>query len=742
MDKQEQTNPAQSQKKRFFFLKNRKSPWVITGVCVSLITAIIFTCFYPFFEKEANMIYSSNNIESVNNIEYLYQNCFILYRDLYNRLNSSNKGYEELYLQPAEGFVAAQNEEVVEIFYSLQDFFERIENDFFKLNALYDYVIEDTRTGVYISNLPTNSIDFNEQSFYVSFLFDENGNVSVGADIQGNDVTKIRKNANQVIRDTRDTIDNFLQDNFSYTEYQKHPEAQLPMNCKVTFCMQHAEGDEAFPAEYDYLFSDFDKAYAYQMSHCGVVYLLLLFAVALLGFFVPERLVAKPWNTHKICRPAIEILFLFGCIVSAFGNFAIDLASQVQGGDLISHIASVLPQKTLAIMIAYGINLLGLALLYFGGWYIGICVREIRENGFKAYFKKRCAFYQIFPYCRKKFEKIYDMVSHFDLTQDAKKTLLKVVLINAVIVFLISSFWVGGFMIAVVYSVVLYIILRKYISDLQKKYRVLLEAINQIAEGNLNVTISEDLGVFEPFRPQLVRIQSGFKKAVDEEVKSQRMKSELITNVSHDLKTPLTAIITYVNLLKEQDITEEQRKEYLDTLEKKSMRLKVLIEDLFDVSKANSGNATLNYMDVDIINLLKQVELEMTDKLKNANLDIRMNLPEQKVIISLDSQKTYRIYENLFVNISKYALQGTRVYVSAVLKEDSIEITLKNIAAEEICVEPEELTERFVRGDVSRNTEGSGLGLAIARSFTELQGGSFSIQVDGDLFKVTTIWKL
>ena len=225
-------------------------------------------------------------------------------------------------------------------------------------------------------------------------------------------------------------------------------------------------------------------------------------------------------------------------------------------------------------------------------------------------------------------------------------------------------------------------------------------------------------------------------------MKSQRMKSELITNVSHDLKTPLTAIITYVKLLQEPGVTEEQRKEYLETLDRKSLRLKALIEDLFEVSKANSQNITLDIRDVDIVSMVKQVEFEMEDKLADAGLDVRMSMPEEKVIVPLDSQKTFRIFENLFGNIAKYALPGTRVYVNGFTAKDEVTIILKNITAQELSVSGEELTERFVRGDASRNTEGSGLGLAIAKSFTEIQGGKFRIELDGDLFKVVLNWKV
>ena len=222
---------------------------------------------------------------------------------------------------------------------------------------------------------------------------------------------------------------------------------------------------------------------------------------------------------------------------------------------------------------------------------------------------------------------------------------------------------------------------------------------------------------------------------------SEQRKNDLVVYLAHDLKTPLTAIITYINLLKEGGLTEQQRREYIATLERKSLRLKSLIEDLFEFSKASSHNITLNIMDVDIMNLIKQVAFEMSDKLGETGLDVRMNLTEEKVILPLDSQKTYRIYENLFGNIAKYALPGTRVYVNGFRIDDMVVITLKNISAQEITVDSSELTERFVRGDASRNTEGSGLGLAIAKSFTELQGGLLELEVDGDLFKIILMWK-
>ena len=198
----------------------------------------------------------------------------------------------------------------------------------------------------------------------------------------------------------------------------------------------------------------------------------------------------------------------------------------------------------------------------------------------------------------------------------------------------------------------------------------------------------------------------------------------------------MTAIITYIELLKEENITEEQQKEYLQTLERKSHRLKVLIEDLFEVSKADSRNITLNLTDIDLCNLIRQAYLEYCDRAEELGLDFRFQMPEKKVILKLDSQKTYRVFDNLYTNILKYAMPHSRVYVNVEQQESIIHIEMKNMSANELNIRPEELTERFVRGDSSRNTEGSGLGLAIAQSFVELQGGRLWINIDGDLYKV------
>ena len=371
-----------------------------------------------------------------------------------------------------------------------------------------------------------------------------------------------------------------------------------------------------------------------------------------------------------------------------------------------------------------------------------VCIYPVFSVGLKEYIRQYSFIYQIFPWIRKKWNQFTDEVNHIDFSDKTTKTILKIVGINFLVLAVLMCMWMFGIVGLVIYSLVLFYLMKKYYDRIKKDYDVLMRGVQRIAEGDLDTMITEDIGVFEPFKEQLTEIRTGFKKAVDEEVKSQRMKTELITNVSHDLKTPLTAITTYVELLKKEDITEEERKSYIETLEKKSLRLKVLIEDLFEVSKATTNNITLNLMDVDVVNLMKQVSVEHADKFEQMGFQLRWNVPEEKVILPLDNQKTYRIFENLFVNIQKYAMPNSRVYIDVEKTEGNVAITMRNMSAVELHTSGDELTERFVRGDASRNTEGSGLGLAIARSFTEAQKGSLHIAVDGDLFKVVILWKI
>lgn len=210
----------------------------------------------------------------------------------------------------------------------------------------------------------------------------------------------------------------------------------------------------------------------------------------------------------------------------------------------------------------------------------------------------------------------------------------------------------------------------------------------------------------------------------------------MITNVSHDLKTPLTSIITYVDLLQVDDLDEKKQKQYLNTLVVKTDRLKTLVEDLFEVSKAATGSMTMDLMEVDVVTLMKQTLLGLEDLLVELGLILKEGYPEEPVKLMLDGGRMHRVFENLIINRVKYAMPGTRAYIDIIDGKSQVDIILRNISAHELERDMKDLAERFVRGDEARNTEGSGLGLAIAKSFVELQNGTFEIAVDGDLFKV------
>ena len=276
------------------------------------------------------------------------------------------------------------------------------------------------------------------------------------------------------------------------------------------------------------------------------------------------------------------------------------------------------------------------------------------------------------------------------------------------------------------------------ITDHLKQLKKIRDMINHIYDGKTDFLLNEEefKGNLRNVAKYLNDIAGGFSNAIEENLKSERMKTELITNVSHDLKTPLTSIINYVDLLKAENIENEKAKEYIEVLDNKSQRLKKLTEDLVEASKASSGNIKLTMEKLKVKELIHQVTGEFEDKFEARKLETILSYPEENVFILADSRYLYRVLENIYSNIAKYAKEDTRVYVDIVKNNKKVLIAIKNISKEQLNISADELMQRFVRGDSSRNTEGSGLGLSIAKSLTELQGGSFDIYLDGDLFKV------
>ena len=235
----------------------------------------------------------------------------------------------------------------------------------------------------------------------------------------------------------------------------------------------------------------------------------------------------------------------------------------------------------------------------------------------------------------------------------------------------------------------------------------------------------------------LNNISAGLSSAVEEKMKSERFKAELITNVSHDLKTPLTSIINYVNLLKTTQQADPKAVEYIEVLDRKSQRLKKLTEDLVEASKASTGVLSVNREKIGMVQLIDQALGEWTEKLEDRKLTVVTALPEGETWVYADGRHLWRVIDNLLSNCAKYAMEGTRVYLDLERGHGQVTLSVKNISREPLNIPPDRLMERFVRGEESRTTEGSGLGLSIARSLTELQGGEFQLTVDGDLFKAS-----
>ena len=328
-------------------------------------------------------------------------------------------------------------------------------------------------------------------------------------------------------------------------------------------------------------------------------------------------------------------------------------------------------------------------------------------------------------------------------------------IINSIFIIIMSYIVVGGLLLAIAIAIpeifiiclLIGLIITAMLIILVVRKLLYLDKImigaKDGARGQLNYKIDvKGEGHLGELANNINNIKEGLRKSVENEMKSENMKTELITNVSHDLKTPLTSIINYIDLLKRENIEPESARDYVNILDKKSQRLKVLIEDLFEASKAASGAMELNISKLDIGQLLRQALGENDERYKEKQLEVKLNIPDEKIFINGDGKRLYRVFENLISNAVKYSLSNTRVYIDMSKNEENeVTIVMKNISAYELNFDVNEITNRFKRGDSSRSTDGSGLGLAIAKSIVELHGGKFNIEIDGDLFKSIIVLK-
>ena len=441
----------------------------------------------------------------------------------------------------------------------------------------------------------------------------------------------------------------------------------------------------------------------------------------------------------------IIIIYLFWSIGHKEGEVGITLNSIDKiPYEILVFVCLMILSVALAVVVNIGgtinyvillVGFLGYLVCYAMCAIIGVTtIKRIKAKKFIKSF----LIYKIGKWC---FDKIQGWLRTINQNATENKRIFWYYLLFIIISIMLASLFYTGIAIILLigFWIWAYYQIKKYILE-QEKIKNALKDIYEGKSNDVHLNESELKGALKEMAIYVNDIASGFSNAINESLKSERLKTELITNVSHDIKTPLTSIINYVDLLKKENIQDEKVKEYIDILDKKSQRLKKLTEDLVEASKVSSGNVKLNLENINIKELFNQTIGEFKDRFEEKNLIIETTIPNDNIKINADSRYLYRIIENLFSNITKYALEGSRVYIDIIEKGKIVDISIKNISKDKLNISSDELMQRFVRGDKSRYTEGSGLGLSIAKSLTELQGGTFDIIIDGDLFKVHIIW--
>ena len=598
----------------------------------------------------------------------------------------------------------------------------------------FAYRITNTATGEKTEGGDT-SLFVKDHQMYSTFTYDADGNVTSTGDYVSTDFTYM--SAYQLLKNSISISTSNARE--TYEIYGKSiPKSQIqlrvPQNLKAEFAIP-----QNLTENNDIIWYNTGNLVHGEMSgrFLAVTCCMMVFFIGLYILFYPVSVEQEvnPFAFMRKIKAEIKWVFLGTVLCLAYIGMAF-LGVYTMTGELQTALQMLgIPYAEFVPVV---LQFIGMMLT---GLFTAMGIFEIKymlTSGFCRYWKEDSLIGSICGNVKRRFEKL----SEVDLSDKTDTVLLKYVLIQMVIVGVIACFWSFGIVLSVLYSVLLFFYIRKKLKKVQKDYQVLLKEAHQLADGRFDEEITQDVGIFNALGEEFKNVRTGFEKAVCEEMKSQNMKTELISNVSHDLKTPLTGIKNYAELLGQNNVSEQDKQVYLENLQHYIDRLNNLIEDLFEVSKVNSGNIELNPVELNVVALIQQAQAETEDLLKQKNLTVILDAPENGIVQALDGDKTYRIFENLFTNIAKYALPGTRVYVSATAQPEYTEIVFKNISEAQMNFTPEEIVERFVRGDKSRHESGSGIGLAIVKSFTEVQNGTFSFEIDGDLFKAVVRFKV
>ena len=474
-----------------------------------------------------------------------------------------------------------------------------------------------------------------------------------------------------------------------------------------------------------------ENAVTYTVASAAVILILLVYETIAAGHTKEEDGIHLSWIDRIPFDVFTFVMILVGCCICLIGS------------ELLSSISYMMFYEASMDFVEAGLPLIAfvilLALVVYV-YYISFVVRIKSHTLISNNVIVKAIQFVYYP-VKKVIVEFYDAYCHS--SEVWKKVIVGLICISFVLllIFFVTVAEVGEvffelfiviLMLAMLYGVWILI-------KINADTKTLLTAAEKLANGELDYRISEEAlnrlhGPFYEHAKNLNLISEGMKKAIENELKSERMKAELITNVSHDIKTPLTSIINYVDLLSKPH-EEEKTEEYIDVLQRQSQRLKRLTEDVVEASKASSGNIQVHMDVVSIKEIIEQASAEYEERLKEKNLLLITKIPEEKIEVDADGRLLWRVLRNVFSNASKYSMDGSRVYIDVVEDGENVITTIKNTSKNQLNITEEELMQRFVRGDSSRHTEGSGLGLNIAKSLMDLMQGSFEIQIDGDLFK-------
>ena len=670
-----------------------------------IIFSILFTLLLTTLGASCVSLYDNAR----ENNRYQYDYVVQYYQEEFQLMSMQLASQMDTNYQPLTFGASLSNDEK-EYLISEWDFALQRANNYLTTDEQLFYIAKSL-DGEVLTNLksPIDSIDYADYGLNVTVSFDSQGNCQASGD-QAYGLCNIL------------SLDNYI-GYYDHIGFQKVT-LNNPTNLSVTYLIP--KNVTTFTG----IFGEVDSWTMYN----GLTLTLCLVSLAILSVV----LVIYPMRYVSLCNP-----FKIVCAWSFEWNFIIwSIVLTFLYTGLIVLVGTSINGQLLYIVNGFGLNISNnlLMIINIGYWMLTLLcssvviylLKYIIVSGPIHYIKEHTAFVCLLRWIRNKLISFTTV----DIDKTIAKKLLTIAFINSgMIIFCAFINPSVGLLVAIIYSLISLGFVYKKGIEVQDNYHQLMNAIECIITQDFDSIDEKELGIFASSKLQLMELSDNVQNAISEQVKSQKLKTELISNVSHDLKTPLTCIKNYIALLDDDKLNDEDRKHYVEQLKLYANRLKRLIEDLFEISKVDSGNIQLNYQALDIVSLLEQVMVENEDLLETKHIEIIKKLPADKIILNLDSDKTYRIFENLFTNISKYALSNSRAYISITSTNDEVLIEFSNISEQPMDFTAQEITERFVRGDKSRSQQGSGLGLAIARSFTEVQGGTFNLSIDCDLFK-------